>query len=136
VLPKIPAAWSRSAARLSLAEGYFNVGVIAAYFDEQDKEIEAYLKAIELQPNYLPAHINLGLAYKARGEWEEALRYLRHALQIMPDDTFVLFHMGEIYVNTQNVSKAEEIYSELVKLEPQSAQELRIIIDKSGTPSR
>jgi len=64
------------------------------------------------------------------------LQYFEHALQLMPDDPLVLYSIGEIYVTTQDIPKAEEIYSRLQEAYPDPAKDLRDLIDNSTTESR
>lgn len=54
--------------------------------EQQRKAIEAFERAIEINPDVPNVHYNLGLIHRERGEVEQAMRRFRHALQANPDD--------------------------------------------------
>lgn len=55
--------------------------------DGKDQEaIDAYLKAMELDPGKSEAFYNIGLIYKYRGEWNKSLEYNARACELDPDD--------------------------------------------------
>ncbi|MEH2338683.1 tetratricopeptide repeat protein [Nostoc sp.] len=51
----------------------------------------AYRKAIQIDPNYVNAHVNLGFTLQAQGKLDEAITAYRKAIQIDPN-----------YVNAHN----------------------------------
>ncbi len=57
--------------------------------DEQnsEKKIQAYQKAIELDPAFVEALYNLGLAYKQQQNYNRAAQYLLQAYRAKPDQT-------------------------------------------------
>ena len=58
---------------------WFNQGV-----QEKDpnKKIEAYKKAIEIEPDFMEAMYNLGLVYEKLGNWEQTIYYLNKAYTV------------------------------------------------------
>jgi tetratricopeptide (TPR) repeat protein len=50
-----------------------------------DGAIEQYAKVVELKPDSPQAHVNLGVAYKHKGELDKALACYIRALQQRPD---------------------------------------------------
>ncbi|HNV85537.1 MAG TPA: tetratricopeptide repeat protein [Candidatus Omnitrophota bacterium] len=50
----------------------------------KQKQIETFLKALELDPEYWPAMTHLGMAYYAIGDKANAARYLKRVLEIQP----------------------------------------------------
>jgi tetratricopeptide (TPR) repeat protein len=54
--------------------------------DRQDRAIEAYKKAIELDPVAPSAHYNIGLIHAERKDWEEAIRWFEDAIRANPAD--------------------------------------------------
>lgn len=52
----------------------------------KDKEIEAFRKSIELEPDYWAAYKNLAASLYYQGRKKEAVPYLEKALQLQPDD--------------------------------------------------
>jgi len=53
--------------------------------DWKDKEIEAFKKSIELDPNFVAALVNLGATLYYQGDKKEAARYFKKAIEIYPD---------------------------------------------------
>lgn len=51
----------------------------------REKEISSFEKAIEHDPNHMPALINLGATYFYSGEKEKAVPYFKHALEVYPE---------------------------------------------------
>ena len=52
----------------------------------QDKAIEAYLRAIELDPVAPSAHYNVGLIHAERKDWEKAIQWFQAAVRANPAD--------------------------------------------------
>ncbi len=52
--------------------------------DWRQKEIEAFKKAIEMDPNFYLPYVNLGTTYYDMGHFKEAASYLKKALEIYP----------------------------------------------------
>ncbi len=74
------------------AVGYNYLGIAYRYKYEQlrsldwrEKEIEAFKKAIELDPNFYLPYINLGTTYYGMGNPKEAALYFRKGLEIFPE---------------------------------------------------
>ena len=51
----------------------------------REKEIEAFKKAIELDPNFYLPYINLGKTYYDMGNFKEAVLYFKKGLEIFPE---------------------------------------------------
>ncbi len=51
----------------------------------REKEIEAFKKAIELDPSFYLPYVNLGITYYDMGNFKEAARHLKKALEIFPE---------------------------------------------------
>ncbi len=66
------------------AMNWFNLGMNEK---TADKKIAAYQKAVELDPQFVEALYNLGLAYKQQQDYRSAAQYLLRAYQARPDKT-------------------------------------------------
>jgi tetratricopeptide (TPR) repeat protein len=62
-----------------------NVGSILMQEGRSDEAIECWKRAVDEQPNYLGAHYNLMIAYKAIGDRESALREYARIKHLDPD---------------------------------------------------
>jgi Flp pilus assembly protein TadD len=60
---------------------------------------EAYLRVLKLEPNNLPALVNLGAAEYRLGNHDEAERLLRRSLQIKPDNPTAWLNLGILYLD-------------------------------------
>jgi tetratricopeptide (TPR) repeat protein len=49
------------------------------------KEIISFNQALEINPDYVPALINLGTTYYYSGEKDKAVAYFTHALEVYPE---------------------------------------------------
>jgi len=49
------------------------------------KEIISFNQALEINPDYVPALINLGATYYYSGEKDKAVTYFEHALEVYPE---------------------------------------------------
>jgi len=61
------------------------MGVAFKKMGQVDDAIAAYRKALELRPNLVAAHNNLGNLLRMKGEWAEAKQHLLRALELQPD---------------------------------------------------
>jgi tetratricopeptide (TPR) repeat protein len=52
---------------------------------DREREVEAFREAVRLDPNYVPALINLGVSLVSEGRGEEAVPLLNRALTLEPD---------------------------------------------------
>lgn len=88
-----------------------------------DAAIAEYRKAIELEPNYPIAHLNIGLllAKPERGRYAEAIQHYREALRLKPDLHETHIAMGNALLATGDRTGAIGHYREAVKLRPRSA---------------
>ena len=70
-----------------------------AYQDEgdYDRAIEAFTKAIELNPNYAVAYNNRGLVYNNIGEFDRAIADYTKAIELKPDFVEAYNHRDDAY---------------------------------------
>jgi tetratricopeptide (TPR) repeat protein len=74
------------------AVGYNYLGMAYGYKYEQlrsldwkEKEIEAFKKAIELDPNFFRPYFNLGITYYNMGKTKEAAKFFKKCLELYPE---------------------------------------------------
>ncbi|NOZ73070.1 MAG: tetratricopeptide repeat protein [Chloroflexi bacterium] len=70
---------------LNLAAAYLGRLEISSY-SRQEKAIEAYKKAIEINPVATSAHYNIALIYAERQDWPQAVSWFEAALRANPAD--------------------------------------------------
>lgn len=77
--------------------GFFFLG--SAHFEKQrfEKAMKAYLRALEIAPDYLGALVHLGQTLRMLGKYGEAMRVAREALERSGDDPDALYLLGMVH---------------------------------------
>jgi tetratricopeptide (TPR) repeat protein len=83
-----------------------------------DAAIKDYSKVIELRPNSPDAQLNLGAAYKKKGELTNALNAYDQALKIRPDYVVALSNRGWVFVEQQKWAEARKDFENALKINP------------------
>ena len=90
-----------------------NLGMVFERNGQPDRAIEYYKVAIEMDESEPSAWINLGMIYFHQSLFDEALRIMKHANLIEPNDKDVLYYMAECY---RNLDDARNLYKILRKI--------------------
>ncbi len=85
--------------------------------------IEAWGKAIRLNPEDAQVWLLLGAAHTATGQNTKAIEAYQHALSIQPDDAVGWYSLGEHYQRSGQRSKVRDVYKQLKKLDPNRAED-------------
>ncbi|WP_432410724.1 tetratricopeptide repeat protein [Rasiella sp. SM2506] len=128
------------------AELRYNLGVGFAKNDESDKAIEQYKKALEIDPNYAAAQINIAatmlgqegaiveemnnlgtssadnkrydaLKQKRKDLYMEVIPYLESAVKLRPDNIELVRTLMNIYSQTGQDAKFKEMKAQLAEME-------------------
>ena len=70
------------------------------------------LRAIELEHDFAPAHLELGLNYRDQGKFEDAADYLQLAAHFAPESAAAAFELGETLAKLARVDAAKAAYRE------------------------
>ena len=79
------------------ATDWFQKGYNAYVNKEYDKAISFYLKAIELDPDYADAYVNLGVTYKNQGNNIKAIESYEKAIELDPVNAGAYVNLGNCY---------------------------------------
>jgi tetratricopeptide (TPR) repeat protein len=93
------------------AVSYYNRG-------EYEKAIEAYKRAIELNPDFTEAYYHLGMAYSSLGKYKEAVEAYSRAVRIKPDYAAAYYNLGHAYSNLNRHDKAIKAFRQSIQYEP------------------
>ena len=105
VAPEEPMIWCNlGAALLALSDD--------RDLDGQDRAIEAFRRALELDPKAANVAYNLGLVHRQREEWGAAAHYFRKALEADPDDGHARSLLCKMERRAARESKGGEEYWE------------------------
>src|SRR5688500_3003913 len=90
------------------------------YFTQKDFETAAnsYIKANEIQPNYVMALVNLARVHLAQKQNEAAATILQEALKADPKSASANYFLGEAYLNLKKGSLAVTYMNEALILDP------------------
>ena len=86
--------------------------------NELDQAISAFLKVIEINPQYSQAYNNLGTAYSSKGEIERAILAYRKAIEINPHYAEALNNIGQAFMKNDEVMEAIKSYEEALSIHP------------------
>lgn len=108
------------------------------YFDTEQaqKSINAYGKALELQPNNPNVLTDQGVMFRKVGWYDKALANFEKAQKLEPNHLQSLYNMGVVYANDlKQPAKAVEVWNRYLKLDSNSAtaNQIRGLIEQIGT---
>jgi tetratricopeptide (TPR) repeat protein len=83
-----------------------------------EQVIEAYLKAVDLDPNSAGALVNLGTIYFNAHQWKEAERYYTQAIEVDPGYALAHFDLANLCDERGHQARALEHYLTALRLSP------------------
>ena len=89
-------------------------------FEQGDLEgaVPFYRRAIELDPQRLAAHLELGVALFQLGEVDGALAAFRTVLRLDPEHALVHSYLGNVLYSRRDVEGAVRSYRRAIELDP------------------
>jgi tetratricopeptide (TPR) repeat protein len=84
----------------------------------------AFNKAVELKPDYAPAHYQLAVTYEAQGRLDEAVTKMESVGNYNPSDVGVAFQLGLLYLRRDedaDMERAKRAFEHAVELVPSYA---------------
>ncbi len=122
------------------AEGWFQHGLSLEETGAPAKEVlEAYEKAVELNPEAAGALVNLGTIYYRMGKLARAEELYHRAAKSDPEYALAEFNLGNLYDEKGDPRLAREHYLAAVKLDPRYADayfNLALVSEKTGEQMR
>ncbi len=109
----------------------------AALAEKNPREAQnLLLKTIELDPNDVKAHFQLGVAYMNLNNSAKAIEEYQKVTLLDPSFADAFFNLGYLYAAKKDYAKAEVMYSKVVKLSPPYLDEalfnLGVIQERGG----
>jgi tetratricopeptide (TPR) repeat protein len=101
--------------------------------------IEAYQKAIELDPKSAGALVNMGTIHFNTRNWEEAERFYRQALEVDPEYSLAHFDLANLYDERGDRIKALAHYETALRISPNYADahyNLALLYQGANQPMR
>jgi predicted CXXCH cytochrome family protein len=104
------------------AESQVNLGSLEARLGNLPAAQKAYSTAIELEPSFIPAYINLADLYRVQGQEDQAEATLRQGIKIQPRVADLHHVLGLALVRQKRLPEAEKELALAAELQPQNAR--------------
>jgi tetratricopeptide (TPR) repeat protein len=103
--------------------------------DRDGKAREQYLRALDLDADFPPPLMNLGIVACTAGEWKAAESYFQRYLKLVPDDAEGWNNLGQLYTaearttppDRGKAAQAEAALREAIRLRPSSARACELL---------
>jgi tetratricopeptide (TPR) repeat protein len=114
---------------------YYIAGI--AYDGKKDKDtaIINYKKVAPDSRFYKDAVVQISFLYQEQGKIEQAIDYLEHVVQTMPDNPELLLYLGSFYEDAKAYEKAENVLKQGLKVDSSNIKlrfRLGVVYDKRG----
>jgi len=86
------------------------------------KAIEAYHKAIALNPSYVEVHNGLAVIYAIQGNFDLSFQHFSKALKIEPRSSYLHNNLGYAYLIQGNEYEAAEAFKMALQIDPKNEQ--------------
>ena len=86
-----------------------------------NEAIDAYLSALEADPDYLPVYRGLGRAFRMAERFEEALAVYREGLELDPNDIEIHAAMACLLASLHRFDESKAAYARAASVDPNSA---------------
>lgn len=97
---------------------YLNIGNILDDAERFDEAIDAYNKALAINPKDDMALINMGITYNHAGKPEKAIDYWKKAAALKPDSPEPLLVIADYYYESRNYDMAMDEYQQILRKWP------------------
>ena len=113
---------------------YYYLGLVQNAAGKYEQALSSYLTALELEPDFKPARINLGLVYAKIAEAEflkvgkvtekgnelysKALFSFKVLLKSDPENSNILYEVGKIHFALGDLKEAKEAFCDILHLDP------------------
>lgn len=98
----------------------FQKGLKANLQGKTDEAIRGYRKAIEIAPNFYPAHNQLGVAFLKQKNFPAAQGQFEEAIKLNQADANAYFNLGNVFLLTRQYDDAQRLLEEGLRKQPNS----------------
>ncbi len=104
----------------NLAEGHYNLGVLAERRGKPDEAVAHYKRALERKPSLTVAYENLAVMMENAGRRDEAAEQYKKILEQYPDDAGSRARLAELLRETGDEERALELSKEALLRDPKN----------------
>lgn len=102
----------------SLVTAWHFLGIAHDRLGDTSKALDAWAKALELQPDYPQTHTALGLLYARSGDMSKAAREFQQTVSADPDSAEAHYNLGLARARSDRLEDALGEFKEAVSLDP------------------
>ena len=84
---------------------------------QYNEAMEALRRAIEIQPNLVSAHVQLGLTLLAIGRVDQAMVEVKRAIELEPNDAHAYVALGKVQASMRRYSEAIDAFKQATSLD-------------------
>ncbi|MFQ5759714.1 MAG: tetratricopeptide repeat protein, partial [Acidiferrobacterales bacterium] len=103
-------------------ETHANFGGLLVRLQNPKEAEAAYKKAIDIDPNFVPAYVNLADLYRAQNKDAEAKKLLLEAIKIQPDNGSLRHAYGLLLVRQKRLTDAISALKKAIDLAPNNTR--------------
>lgn len=81
--------------------------------DDEDRLMDVYRRIVQIDPDLVDAHLNLGYLFIKRGAFSEARKHYEKAIELDPENERAIFYLTYIYLNEGNTQEALSLFNKL-----------------------
>jgi tetratricopeptide (TPR) repeat protein len=114
---------------------YLQRGLALEKAGDLEGAIQAHLKAIELDPDFVQPHVNLIQLYARAGEYDQAEQQYRIAVRLNPHRSDCYYNYGVLMFGLGKYAEAEQAFRKAVAINPYYAEahnNLGFLLEQQG----
>lgn len=100
------------------AQSYYRLGIIHGQKGRPQEALDSYRKALELDPDIVPARVAVGTLLSRAGEYAEAEKELKRAARLDPSYEKTFYNLGLVYSEEGRPDSALMMMERAVELDP------------------
>lgn len=91
------------------------IGIAALQDGAYEKAVEAFMKAIEEDPNDAVGYINLGNVFASLGDAEKGEPFFQQAIVLDPEAGTAYYGLANLYYNKERYEEASKLYEQAIR---------------------
>jgi tetratricopeptide (TPR) repeat protein len=108
----------------TLPRAWNNLGIVAAREGNTEQAIGDFRRALEIDPDFLIALVNIGNAYRRQKRWQEAKGVLERAIELSPEDADANYGLGMVFAELNDTDRAYDRLLKALAARPDFAEAL------------